>query len=249
MARRAAVNAEVGGVKTRPLLCELHAHTTWSDGSLGVRELVDLYGQNGFDVLAVTDHVIRTEDPFTLGGRRYVHASNFDAYLDELGREAPRALARYDLLVVPGLELTFNAYDPRRAGHGVAIGLREFVHVDGGLEQALRAARSAGAALVAAHPAQPDRLDTRRTCLFATEPSTRALVDRFELFNRNTLYGWVADAGLPGIATGDFHRPEHLATWKTLLPCAKDERAVVEYLRSRAPAFLAPLGSAERVAA
>ena len=37
--------------------------------------------------------------------------------------------------------------------------------------------------------------------------------------------------GLAGIATGDFHRPEHLATWKTLLPCAKDERAVVEYLR------------------
>jgi hypothetical protein len=28
----------------RPLLCELHAHTTWSDGDLSLRELVDLYG-------------------------------------------------------------------------------------------------------------------------------------------------------------------------------------------------------------
>jgi hypothetical protein len=236
-------------MKTRPLLCELHAHTTWSDGLLGVRELCDLYGRNGFDVLAVTDHVIRTEDPFALGGQRFVHASNFDAYLDELADEAARARERYDLLVVPGLELTFNAYDPRRAGHAVALGLREFVHVDGGLEHALERARAAGAALVAAHPALPDRLDTRRTCLFASEPSTRRLVDRFELFNRHTLYGWVAEAGLPGIATGDFHRPEHLATWKTLLPCAKDERAVIDHLRSRAPAFLAPLGTQERAAA
>jgi 3',5'-nucleoside bisphosphate phosphatase len=236
-------------VKTRPLLCELHAHTTWSDGALGVRELVDLYGRNGFDVLAVTDHVLRTEDPFAVGGHRCVHSANFDDYLDELANEAARALERYDLLVVPGLELTFNAYDPRRAGHAVAVGLREFVHVDGGLEEACRRARSSGAALVAAHPAAADRLDTRRTCLFASEPTTRALVDRFELFNRNTLYGWVAEAGLPGIATGDFHRPEHLATWKTLLPCAKDERAVVEYLRSRAPAFLAPLAVREPVAA
>jgi predicted metal-dependent phosphoesterase TrpH len=236
-------------VKTRPLLCELHAHTTWSDGVLTVRELVDLYGRNGFDVLAVTDHVIRREDPFALGGRPFVHASNFDAYLDELANEAARARDRYDLLVVPGLELTFNAYDPRRAGHAVAVGLREFVHVDGGLEEACRRARTGGAALVAAHPALPERLDTRRTCLFASELSTRGLVDRFELFNRNTLYGWVAEAGLPGIATGDFHRPEHLATWKTLLPCTKDERAVVEYLRSSAPAFLAPLGVREPVAA
>ena len=216
---------------------------------LSVRELVDLYGRNGFDVLAVTDHVIRREDPFALGGRRFVHASNFDVYLDELANEGARARERYDLLVVPGLELTFNAYDPRRAGHAVAVGLREFVHVDGGVEDACRRARTAGAALVAAHPALPERLDTRRTCLFASEPSTRDLVDRFELFNRNTLYGWVAEAGLPGIATGDFHRPEHLATWKTLLPCPKDERAVVEYLCSSAPAFLAPLGVADRVAA
>jgi len=33
-----------------PLLCELHAHTRWSDGELTVRELVDLHGRGGFDV-------------------------------------------------------------------------------------------------------------------------------------------------------------------------------------------------------
>jgi hypothetical protein len=31
--------------KQNPLLCELHAHTTWSDGALGVRDPCDLYGR------------------------------------------------------------------------------------------------------------------------------------------------------------------------------------------------------------
>jgi histidinol phosphatase-like PHP family hydrolase len=46
------------------LLGELHAHTTWSDGALTLRELVDLTGVRGFDVLCVTDHVVRRDDPW-----------------------------------------------------------------------------------------------------------------------------------------------------------------------------------------
>jgi hypothetical protein len=68
--------------------------------------------------------------------------------------------------------------------------------------------------------------------------SLQGLVDRWELFNRYDLFGWVAERGLPAVANGDFHRPEHLHGWKTLLPCAKNAEAVVEYLRSPRPAFL-----------
>jgi hypothetical protein len=52
---------------------------------------------------------------------------------------------------------------------------------------------------------------------------------------------WVADRRLPAVASGDFHRREHLATWKTLLPCAKEAGAVVEFLRSPRPASLVQL--------
>lgn len=235
-------------VKLRPLLCELHAHTTWSDGVLTVAQLVDLYGRNGFDVLAVTDHVVREDDPFC-AGMQYVTAANFEAYLDELADEAARARDMYDLLLVPGVELSLNAHDPRRAAHALALGLREFVDLERGFDQALVEARTGGAALIAAHPAPVERLDHRRTAYFAAEPRARELVDRFELFNRNELFAWVADSRLPGVATGDFHRPEHLATWKTLLPCQSDECAVVAYLRSGAPAFLAQLAPAEPLAA
>ena len=70
-------------LRPRPLLCELHAHTTWSDGSLTLRELCDLYGRRGFDVLAVTDHAPR--EP------REIHAGNHAAYLADVEAEAVRA--------------------------------------------------------------------------------------------------------------------------------------------------------------
>jgi hypothetical protein len=43
------------------LRCALHAHTTRSDGELSPDELVSLYERAGFDVLAITDHWVRTE--------------------------------------------------------------------------------------------------------------------------------------------------------------------------------------------
>lgn len=47
------------------LRCALHAHTTRSDGELSPDELVSHYERAGFDVLAITDHWIRTEAPST----------------------------------------------------------------------------------------------------------------------------------------------------------------------------------------
>ncbi|HZS23573.1 MAG TPA: PHP domain-containing protein [Gaiellaceae bacterium] len=232
--------------KREPLLCELHAHTTWSDGALALEDLVDLYGRSGFDVLCVTDHVNRTDDPWLPPGtpRRGVHAGNHAAYRSAVEAEAERARREYDLLLLPGLELSCNDLDPNLAAHAVAVGCRAFVDVDVGLESALARARGEGAALVAAHPFRARRAGPtgRQTLRFAREWRTLApLVDRFELFNRFDLFAWVAQRGLPAVATGDFHRPEHLAGWKTLLPCAKDEDAVVAYLRSARPAFLTRL--------
>ncbi len=66
------------------------------------------------------------------------------------------------------------------------------------------------------------------------------MVDRFELVNRHDLFPWVAEARLPMVASGDFHVHQHLATWKTVLPCAKDEDDVITFLRSGRPAHLVP---------
>ncbi|MGB2874108.1 MAG: hypothetical protein WBB76_01380 [Gaiellaceae bacterium] len=223
--------------RARPLLCELHAHSTWSDGAFGVPALVDLYGEAGFDVLAVTDHVLRP-------GRASAGAvsrANHGAYLAELEAEAERALARYELLLIPGLELTYDDPDPRRAAHVLALGAQRFVGLERGLDTSLVEARAGGAVLIGAHryTLAATAGAPRSTARLAEDPEwATAALHRFELCNRHDFFDWIARAGLPFVATGDFHRPEHLATWKTLVRCEKSESAVVDHLRSDRPVAL-----------
>jgi hypothetical protein len=236
-------------METRLLLCELHAHTTWSDGALTLTELVDVYGRHGFDVLCITDHALpdgapRPSRPLRL--ERRTHAR----YLRAIACEARRAQEQYGLLVIPGLELTYDDPDPDRAAHALALGLRSFEPLEAGLEEALGGARRLGAAIVAAHPhgRDPDPKPLRTTRWFwRNQGRLDGLVDRFELFNRDRTFGWVASAGLPAVAAGDFHRAAHLTTWKTLLPCRKQEDAVIEYLRSGARAYVVPWGLREEL--
>jgi hypothetical protein len=207
-----------------------------------MRELVELYGSAGFDVLCVSDHSYRPDDPVVTPSARGITPDVQGEYLAEIEREAARAFRRYGLLVIPGLELSYNDIDPRRSAHAVAVGLREHPSLADGLEAALRHADAAGAALIGAHP--DDAVDTasrsHATLGFAVDPDgLGGLVHRFELFNRSQLFSWVAAARRASVACGDFHRPEHLGGWKTLIPCARREAAIVEYLRSARPVYIA----------
>jgi 3',5'-nucleoside bisphosphate phosphatase len=229
-------------VRVSALLCELHAHTTWSDGELSLPQLVDLYGRAGFDVLCVTDHVLRSDDPWpSLHGRPCVDAETFAGYRAEIEQERARALSMFGLLLVPGLELTYNDPEPNRACHAVALGAGRLVGMDSGPAAAMEEARDLGAAVVVAHPydlghastvPSPTRYFSRRW------QDLDGLYHRVELFNGRELFGWVAKKGLLPVATGDLHRPDQLPGWTTLVPCEHDPDAFVEYLRSRRPVFL-----------
>ena len=82
-----------------PLLCELHAHTRWSDGTLSIRELVDLYGRSGFDVLCLADHLVRVPDGVSRP-RGEITAESHGRYLAENRERAARAWLRYALLAL-----------------------------------------------------------------------------------------------------------------------------------------------------
>ncbi len=209
-----------------PLLCELHSHTRWSDGQLSVRELVDMYGGNGFDVLCITDHVVAD------GGM--ISRELFPDYLAELRQEARRARRVYDLLVIPGLELTWDAEDNDGSAHAVAIGLESHVGLEDGFEAALHAARDRGAAIIAAHPhgIEWSADELRVTRWWWLDRHLRDLAHRFELVNRHQVFAWVAAEGLPAVASGDCHGPQHLATWKTLVPASRTAADVIDCLRS-----------------
>jgi hypothetical protein len=76
------------------LRCALHAHTTNSDGELSPEMLVRHYDWAGYDVLAITDHWVRTASPST----------------DRM-------------LVIPSAELNAHAPDRQNDAHVLALGL------------------------------------------------------------------------------------------------------------------------------
>jgi len=91
------------------LLCDFHIHTTWSDGSVDLPEVVDIYGQAGFDVISITDHVYNRDS--TIGSwaerlNKTIAEEIFPGYMETLEREAERAMARYGMLLLPGVAIT-----------------------------------------------------------------------------------------------------------------------------------------------
>ena len=203
---------------------------------MNTRELCDLYGRRGFDVLAVTDHATR------IGAE--VTAELYDAYLAEIEAEAARARSLYDLLVLPGLELTLTTPSPPGPRTLSRSGCAATSTLPRGRSNLRSPPRTPGGGARCRPPVlagRARRCDARDRRLRGPHRRAGATVDRFELFNRHTLFDWVAAAGLPAIATVDFHDLSHLRTWKTLLPCPKDEDAVLAYLQSPRPAFLVSL--------
>ncbi|MDZ7844918.1 MAG: DNA polymerase/3'-5' exonuclease PolX [Anaerolineales bacterium] len=43
-------------INREDILCELHSHTTWSDGKFSIREMAEAGVERGYQILAVTDH-------------------------------------------------------------------------------------------------------------------------------------------------------------------------------------------------
>ncbi len=178
------------------LLCDFHAHTRWSDGKLTIAEVVDLYGSTGkFDVIAITDHILMKNDLLaragklaTLGRRAFgVREQDFQAYLDDIEREARRARERYGMLLIPGAEATQNRLRGKKNSHIIALGIRAFISADQPADAILREIRRQGALSIACHP---HHRTTRRieisTCyLWDHRDELAGLVDVWEAANRD----------------------------------------------------------------
>jgi predicted metal-dependent phosphoesterase TrpH len=224
------------------LLCDFHIHTRWSDGVLSVRELVDLYGSTGkFDVIAITDHVLMKKDLLaragrlaTLGRRSFgVREEDFEAYLDDIRKEAERARDRYGLLVIPGAEITQNRLRGKKNSHIIALDIRKYISADQAADSILREIRRQGALSIACHP---HHRTTRRieisTCyLWDHRDELADLVDVWEAANRDDLFSVTSLKHFPYVANSDFHKPKHLYSWKTLLRSEKTWPAVKQALR------------------
>jgi predicted metal-dependent phosphoesterase TrpH len=225
------------------LLCDFHGHTNWGDGRLSLREVVDLYGKTRrFDVIAITDHILMKRDLFaragrllSLGRREFsVTEERFQSYMDDIATEARRARKLYDLLVIPGAEITQNHIRSKKNSHIVALNIKEHISADQPAEDILHAIRNQGALSIACHP---HHRTTRRveigTCyLWDKRKRLAALVDVWEAANRDDLFSVTSLKHYPYVANSDFHKPKHLYSWKTLLRCEKSWDAIARTLRA-----------------
>jgi predicted metal-dependent phosphoesterase TrpH len=225
------------------LLCDFHVHTRWSDGRLSVREVVDLYGRTGrFDVIAITDHILMKRDLLKRAGRLVslglkefsVTEERFDAYIADIRKEAERARRLYDLLVIPGAEITQNHIRSKKNSHIVALNLKEYIDADQPAEEILEEIRRQEALSIACHP---HHRTTRRieigTCyLWDHRKRLAELVDVWEAANRDDLFSVTSLKHYPYVANSDFHKPKHLYSWKTLLRADKNWDAIAKALRA-----------------
>jgi len=216
------------------LLCDFHIHTTWSDGSVPLREVVDIYGQAGFDVIAITDHVYNKDGviaAFADKLNKTLTGENFGGYLGELASEAGRALARYGMLVIPGVEITKNYLSEQESAHVLLLDIKRFISADLPWEDILREGRGQGALVVACHPHYTDHEVHDTLYFWNNRQKFSRQFDAWEVANRSDLFSVVSLNNYPILANGDFHKAQHLYSWKTLLPCDKDVEAVKACIR------------------
>lgn len=216
------------------LLADFHIHTRWSDGMLSIAEVVDLFGRSGHDVIAITDHVVNADTLIGKATHRFgltVTAENCAAYLAEIERERKRALDRYGMIVLGGFELTQNGLTRNSSAHVLALGVEEFISANGTVEEMLQRAKRMSRLVVACHPHEQSDWFGNTFYLWNRRDEVGSLIDLWEVACRWDLFPPVARARLPYIGNSDFHRPEHLYAWKTILQCRKNGNAIFRALK------------------
>ena len=216
------------------LLCDFHVHTTYSDGIVPLSGVIDLFGQSGHDVIAITDHIVNRDSGLGKIAHRIRHSldpESWKRYRDEIVREAERARDVYGMLVLPGAEMTRNTINRDTSVHVLALGLDEFLPADGDPIDMIQEIRRRGAVSVACHPHETSEWFANTWYLWNRRKSVAPLLDLWEVGCRWELYPVISRENLPHLANSDFHRPEHLYAWKSLVAAEKTREGVLAALR------------------
>jgi processive 1,2-diacylglycerol beta-glucosyltransferase len=219
----------------RLLLCDLHTHTTWSDGKLTVSELVDFYGQRGFDCLSITDHLC---DPKRLLGKLVnltglvIPPGELAAYFEDIEHEKKRAWAKYDLLLMTGVEFNKDGYTPKTSTHLLGVDLKQPIDPSLDIKHLIAEIHAQGGLAIASHP-HAIKSEWGKNTLYLWEhvDEYAPLIDAWEVANRDDIFNPVGLKKLPFIANSDFHKPKHIHSWKTVLYCEKEAEAIKHCIR------------------
>ena len=221
------------------LLADLHIHSTFSDGSVQIEEIIKTYGEAGFDVIAITDHLFDTQSPISLRLREEGKSvKDVEAYFHKIEEVSLWAKESYDLLVIPGLEICNLLEDY----HILGIDLKEAVNPNQDATGVIDDIHRQGGLAIASHPhlklsyfLKGDNESIQRHPLHLWKHRERYVdkIDAWEIANREDLFGIVSLEGLPYVANSDFHDRGHLSSWKSLIFAEKDKEAVKKAIPER----------------
>lgn len=217
------------------MLCDFHIHTAFSDGSLEMRKTIDLFGQAGFDVISVTDHVVNGDNTIGKFAERFnlsVKEENFSGYMATMREEAKRAWGKYNMLVIPGVEISKNYLSQDESAHFLVLDIKEFIPACLSCEEIFLEAKKQDALIIACHPHNtPDPMTKDTLFLWNNREKYAKYIDAWEIANRDDVFNVISLKKYPYIANSDFHKPHHLYSWKTLLNCEKDTDGVKSCIR------------------
>jgi hypothetical protein len=191
--------------------------------------VVDLYGTAGFDLLCVTDHVVRGDDPWPGGTSARASMPPTSRLISRRSSASAPARAGPTGWCSRPASSSLQRPNPDCAGHAVAVGLHSLVAMDDGPAAAMEQARAAGAADSRRAPPRL-RADSGRPVpdvllRSALAGAARALRSRGVLQRAAGCSAGSRRQDCRPVARGDLHRAEQLPGWTTLVPCGQDGRA------------------------
>jgi processive 1,2-diacylglycerol beta-glucosyltransferase len=217
------------------LLCDLHTHSVFSDGKLTVREMVDFYGQRSFDALCVTDHIC---DHTSMIGRMtnlsgmVLTLDEVEEYFETIEGEKRRALEKYGMILMAGLEFNKDGLTKKSSAHLLAVDLKGPINPGLSITQTIAEIHGQGALAIASHPHEVKTRWGKNTLYFWENIDRYApLLDAWEVANRDDLFNPIGLKRLPFVANSDFHKPKHIFSWKTVLFCEKDRETIKQCIR------------------
>jgi len=233
--RSAALAGENGSSHPQMLLCDFHIHTNYSDGKLSVPEVIDFYGERGFDCICITDHLA---DPKRLLGKlselsnSTLGQNQIGEYFAVIERERQRAWRRYKMLVLTGIEFNKDGYTRKTSAHLLGIDLKAPISAALDIPDIIEQIHRQGGLAVASHPhIMKSEWGKNTLYLWENQEKFAPLLDAWEIANRNNIFNDIGLKRLPFIANSDFHKPKHIYSWKTLIHAGKDAEAIKDCIR------------------
>ncbi|CAO0793482.1 unnamed protein product [Mucor circinelloides] len=215
-----------------------HAHSTYSDGKMNVRQLLDWHLANGYNAVMVTDHN-------TIEG----------------GLAAEKlALAEYNnsIVVIPGMEYTCCRIHMNFIDINETVAATAPVPSDEELQRVINRVHELGGLVIVNHiPWSNTTQGGRQEARLPNHPSIEQLiswgVDGFEVVNQETFdmasYQATTQRNLIQMVGMDIHHPSVGAqVWLTVNAANMSRAAIMEEIRGRRTSFLFdPAGTRPRV--